>query len=167
MVLKVEPIAAAINSILKIKNQKSETKDKIKIILFSATGKQFTQKIASHLAKTCDRLIMISGHYEGVDERVKKVVYDLGFKIYELSIGPYILTGGELPAMVVIDAVSRHIIGFLGKAESLEERRYGPGVPVYTRPAMFRWRGKKYCVPRVLLSGNHKKIEEWRRKYKK
>ena len=73
------------------------------------------------------------------------------------------MTGGELPALVVVDAVSRHIPGFLGKEESLEEKRHGVGVPVYTRPEIFRWKGKTYLVPEVLLSGDHKKIEGWRR----
>lgn len=84
-----------------------------------------------------------------------------------MSIGPYVLTGGELPAMVVVDAVSRHISGVLGKSESLEEKRFGIGVPVYTRPEVFKWRSKKYIVPKVLLSGDHKEIEEWRMKNKK
>ena len=98
-------------------------------------------------------------------------------EIENLSVGPYVLTGGELPAMVVVDAVSRHISGVLGKDESLEEKRLGPGVPVYPRPEVFsaeggsasggKWRNKKYIVPKVLLSGNHKKIEEWRKKHQK
>jgi len=76
-----------------------------------------------------------------------------------------VLTSGELPAMVVVDTVARHIPGVLGKKESLEEKRFGAGVPAYTRPEVFVWRGKKYRVPKVLLSGDHKKIEEWRRKH--
>lgn len=162
MVLKAEPIIQAISSLkLKIKSEK------LKVILFSAAGKQFDAKTASDFAKKYDCIIMIAGHYEGVDERIKKLIHDLGFKIRELSIGPYVLTGGELPAMVVVDAVSRHISGFLGKAESLEEKRYGVGVPVYTRPEVFTYRNKTYRVPRVLLSGDHKKIEAWRRRFQK
>ncbi len=110
---------------------------------------------------------MIAGHYEGVDERIESIIKDLGFKFQEISIGQYVLTGGELPAMVVIDAISRHIPGVLGKYESLEEKRYGVGVPMYTRPEIFVYpppgrgkHGKKYKVPKVLLSGNHKKIED-------
>lgn len=159
MVLKVDPIARAIDSILRIKKFKSL---KTKIILFSATGKQFDAKMAQDFAKQYDRIIMVAGHYEGVDERIKRVIYDLGFKIYEISVGPYVLTGGELPAMVVVDAVSRHISGFLGKEESLEEKRHGVGVPVYTRPEVFLWKGKKYRVPHILLSGDHQQIERWR-----
>ena len=95
-------------------------------------------------------------------------------KIENLSVGPYVLTGGELPAMVVVDAISRHISGVLGKNESLEEKRFGVGTPVYTRPEVFVYppprrgkKSKKYAVPKVLLSGNHKKIEEWRKKHQK
>jgi len=157
MVLKIEPIVRAISSLkLKIKSEKS------KIIILSASGKQFTQKMARDSAQQYDRIIMIAGHYEGVDTRLGKVLSDTGYTLQEISVGPYVLTGGELPAMVLIDAVSRHIHGFLGKGESLEEKRHGIGVPQYTRPKVFGWCGKKYRVPSVLLSGDHKKIEEWR-----
>ena len=166
MVLKIEPIARAISSILRTKNLELRTK-KTKIILFSASGKQFDAKMARDFAKKYDRIIMIAGHYEGVDERIKSIIHNSKFIIQEVSMGPYVLTGGELPAMTVIDAVSRHIPGFLGKGESLEEKRHGVGVPAYTRPAVFLWKGKKYRVPKVLLTGNHKKIDDWRAKYKK
>lgn len=156
MVFKIEPIMKAIGSI--------KNKSKVKIILFSPAGKQFNNKIAAQLAKNYKHLILICGRYEGIDERVKKVFCASGFKFYELSIGPYVLTGGELPAMVLIDAVSRQIPGVLGKQESLEEKRFGIGAPAYTRPEVIVWKGKKYPVPKVLLSGNHKKIEEWRKK---
>jgi tRNA (guanine37-N1)-methyltransferase len=176
MVLKAEPIIKVIESLLKpkSKSQIPNHKRRIKIILFSAGGKQFTAKTAADFAKKYDRIIMIAGHYEGVDERLKKVVSDfaclpvgMGFRISDLSIGPYVLTGGELPAMVLVDAVSRHIPGFLGKEASLEENRYGIGVPVYTRPEVFVHKKKKYQVPKLLLSGNHAIIEKWRRKYAK
>jgi len=159
MVLKIEPIIRAASS---IKRQASG--EKIKIILFSPAGKQFNNKIAAQLAKNYKHLILICGRYEGIDERVKKVFRGSGFNFHELSIGPYVLTGGELPAMVLIDAVSRQIPGVLGKQESLEEKRFGIGAPAYTRPEVIVWKGKKYPVPKVLLSGNHKKIEEWRKK---
>jgi tRNA (guanine37-N1)-methyltransferase len=155
MVLKVEPLAKALRAIGKNK--------KTKVILFSADGKQFDNGIAADLAKKYNRLILICGHYEGVDERVKKIIKNLGFEFSEISIGPYVLTGGELPAMVLADAVARQIPGVLGKTESLEEKRLGVGVPAYTRPEIFKFRNKKYQVPKVLLSGNHKKIEEWRK----
>jgi len=159
MVMQIQPIIKAIKFIKsKIKNQKS------KVIIFTPGGKQFDNKIAVNLAKNYDNLILICGRYEGIDARIKKVIKDLGLKIKEISIGSYVLTGGELPAMVLIDAVSRQIPGVLGKTESLEEKRHGIGTPVYTRPEVFRWKGKEYKAPKVLLSGNHKKIEMWRRK---
>jgi len=164
MVIQIQPIIKTVEFVKsKIKNQKS----KIKIILFTPAGKQFNNKVAADLAKNYDNLIFICGRYEGVDARVKKVIKDLGFKVEEISIGDYVLTGGELPAMVLIDSVSRQIPGVLGKQESLEEKRYGAGLPTYTRPEIFIYPpagGKKYRVPKILLSGNHKKIEEWREK---
>ena len=167
MVLKIEPLIKAISSILRIQNLEFRIKKKTKIILFTPAGKQFNNKVAADLAKNYDNLIFICGRYEGVDARVKKVIKDLGFKVEEISIGDYVLTGGELPAMVLIDSVSRQIPGVLGKQESLEEKRYGAGLPTYTRPEIFIYPpagGKKYAVPKILLSGNHKKIEEWREK---
>jgi len=165
MVIKIEPLTKAIGSILKSKNKKSNIK--IKVVLFSASGKQFDNKTAARLSKNCDNLILICGRYEGIDERIKKVIRNLKLEISELSIGPYVLTGGELPAMVLIDAVSRQVQGVLGKNESIEEKRLGIGVPVYSRPEVFTFRKNKYQVPKVFLSGNHKEIENWRRKYKK
>lgn len=156
MVLKIEPIVKAVGSILKLKPGKN------KVILFSPSGKQFTQKMAKDWAEKYDNLIMICGRYEGVDERVKKIL-----KTEEVSIGPYILTGGELPAAVIVDSVSRQIHGVLGKEESLEEKRGMSGFPAYTKPEIFEYNGKKYKAPKVLLSGHHKKIEEWREKNSK
>lgn len=155
MVFKIEPLVKAF---LRLRAKPEKTH----VVLFSPAGTQFNQKIAGAWAKNYKRLIMIAGHYEGVDERIKPIVRNLGFAVEEISIGPYVLTGGELAAMVVIDAVGRHIAGVLGKAESLEEKRYGVGVPSYTRPGVFAFRGKKYRVPKVLLSGDHKRIAEWR-----
>jgi len=158
MVLKVEPIYFALEKIKK----EYKTK-KRKIILTDVRGKIFNQKIARELSKE-KQIIIICGHYEGVDERVKKFV-DIS-----LSIGKYILTGGELPAMVIVDAISRHIKGVLKNPLSLEEKRFNKllSVPVYTRPEVFITKeGKKLRVPKVLLSGNHKNIEKWRRKHAK
>ena len=157
MVMKIEPIVKAI---LKIKS-KILNPEKSKIIMFSPAGKQFTQKMAIDWAKKYDDIIMIAGRYEGVDARVKKVL-----KVEEISIGPYILTGGELPAAIVADTVSRQVPGVLGKSESLEEGR-GLGYPLYTKPEIFEHNGKKYSVPKILLSGHHKKIEDWRKKKSK
>jgi tRNA (guanine37-N1)-methyltransferase len=160
MVLKLEPIYKAVKSIKsKVKSQKS------KVILFTPRGKQFNQKMAYQLSKL-DRIIMISGRYEGVDERVAKYIADL-----QLSIGPYDLMGGELPAMVVIETITRLIPGVIGKPEFLKERVFKGGFveyPQYTRPEVFSpKKGVYWKVPKVLLSGNHKKIQEWREKRKK
>jgi tRNA (guanine37-N1)-methyltransferase len=163
MVLKVEPIYKAIKEIRRTKRLSSR---KRKIILFTPRGKKFTQKIAYSLSQL-NQLILICGRYEGVDERVAKYIADL-----ELSIGDYDLMGGELPAMVVIETVARLIPGVLGKPELLRERitkekgfiEYSQ----YTRPEIFEpKKGLKWRVPKVLLSGHHKKIEEWRKKYQK
>jgi len=145
MVMKPEPlIKAVLASKSKIKNQKS------KVILLSPRGKQFNQAMARNLAKNYKNIILICGRYEGIDERVKKIT-----KAEEISIGPYVLTGGELAALAIVD-------GVLGKEESLEEKK--GSYPVYTRPEVLEWQGKRYRAPKVLVSGNHKKIEEWRRK---
>ena len=178
MVLKIEPLAKAIGSILSIKYKVSSIKyKKTLVILFSAGGKQFNQSAAQLMSKKYNRVIMIAGHYEGIDERIKSLIHNTGYLIQELSIGPYVLTGGEIPAMVVVDAVSRQIPGVLGKNESLEEKRHGIGVPMYTRPEIFsaeggsasggEYKNKKYRVPKILLSGDHKKIEEWRKEHRK
>ena len=160
MVITVEPIIKVVSNI-----NRQASKKKIKVILFTPGGKQFDNKIAKQLAEKYDHLILICGRYEGIDARVEKVIKNLIRQPAEkISIGPYVLTGGELPAMVLIDSVSRQIPGVLGKKESLEEKRHGVGAPVYTRPEVFVYKGKKYRVPKILLSGDHKKIEMWRRK---
>ena len=170
MVLKAEPILRAIEWLLKpsiskskflISKQSLNSKLKILIVLFSPAGKQFDQKMSRELAGKYNRIIMIAGHYEGIDARLVPAIRNLKLGIRHLSIGPYVLTGGELPAMVVVDAVSRHIKGVLGKVESLEEKRHGIGLPVYTRPEIFKWRGKSYRAPKMLLSGNHAGIQNW------
>ncbi|MEK7593791.1 MAG: tRNA (guanosine(37)-N1)-methyltransferase TrmD [Patescibacteria group bacterium] len=150
MVMYAEPILRAVEK-LKIKSEK------LKIIILSPAGKKFTNKEASLLAKRRGDIVLISGRYEGIDARVKKIL-----KAEEYSIGEYVLTGGELPAMVVIDAVARQIKGVLGKFESVEENRLSSS-EVYTRPEILKYKGKKYRVPKVLLSGHRKKIEEWRK----
>lgn len=158
MVLKIEPLVKAIQSLrLKVKGQR------LKVILFTPSGKQFDNKMAAKFAKNYKNLILICGRYEGIDERIYKVLKAKSYNLEAISMGPYVLTGGELPAMVLIDAVSRQIPEVLGKEESIEEKRLGVGVPVYTRPEVFRYKNKKYAVPKILLSGNHKKIEEWKR----
>jgi len=158
MVLKIEPIFKAVQSLKSKRGRKS----KIRIILFSLRGKKFNQKIARRLNKY-NELILICGRYEGIDERTAKHIAD-----EEISIGDYVLSGGELPALVLIETVSRQIKGVLGKKESLEEIK--GSYPTYTRPEKFIPVIKKkkmtaWRVPRVLLSGNHKKIEKWRQVY--
>ncbi len=133
----------------------------IKVIIFSPSGKKFTTEYAKAIPKKYTDIIMISGRYEGIDARVKKIL-----KAEEVSIGDYVLTGGELPAMVMIDSISRQIKGVLGKYESLEEERVSSG-EFYTRPEVIEYKGKKHKVPKVLLSGHAAKIEEWKNKKKK
>ncbi len=130
---------------------------KVPVIITSAAGKQFTNADAKNFAKKHQQLIIIAGHYEGIDARVTKAL-----KAKEYSVGPYILTGGEVPAMVIIDSIARQKKGVLGKFESLEEGRVS-SPEVYTRPEVLSYKGKKYRVPKVLLSGNHAKINEWKK----
>lgn len=163
MVLKAEPIIKAVETIRK----SISLNKRVKTILFSAKGKLFNQSLARRWAKY-DQLIMICGRYEGVDERVRKIL-----RADEISIGPYVLTDGELPAMVVISAVTRLLPGAI-KPESLEDESFHSLVrkqlrdeeeteyPHYTRPAVIEYQGKKYRVPAVLLSGNHQEIQRWR-----
>lgn len=163
MVLKFEPIAKALN---KLKVQSAKRKVKPRVILFSPRGKKFTQKMATNWAKQ-DQLIFICGRYEAIDERVAK---NLATDV--VSIGDYVLMGGELPALVVIESVARLLPGAVGNSESLiGERITKTGgfveYPQYTRPDVVEINGKKARVPKVLLSGNHKKIDEWRAKYSK
>ena len=126
-------------------------------IFFSTDGKLFDEAMAKKLSKKKD-ILFICGHYEGVDARVQKIL-----KAKKVSIGPYVLTGGELPAATLIDAISRFVPGVLGKAESLEASRVS-SPDVYTRPEVLEWKKKKYRVPKVLLSGHHAKIEEWKKR---
>ena len=155
MVIAVQPVWDAVK---KIKNTARKTlkKRKTRVILFSTRGKHLDAAVARRLAKY-DDLILICGRYEGVDERVAQHIAD-----EEISIGDYVLSGGEIPALALMETVSRQIPGFLGKEESLEE--INGSFPTYTRPETFvPAKGKKWNVPPVLLSGDHKKIAEWRR----
>jgi len=148
MVMKPELIFDALGSIKK-------TGKRTRTILLSPSGRTFDQEAAKELAK-CEHLIFICGHYEGVDERVKDAIDE------EISVGDYVLTGGELAAMAVIDALSRFIPGVLGDSASSEEDSFSGGLleyPQYTKPGSYR--DKK--VPDVLMSGNHKNIAGWRR----
>lgn len=161
MVLKVEPVYWAVSTL--ISKQKGK---KTKIILFTPRGKKFNQKMAYQFSKL-NQIIMICGRYEGVDERVAKHIADM-----ELSIGDYVLMGGELAAMVVTETVGRLVPGVLAKEQLLDERvtveRGFIEYAQYTRPETFEpTSGKKWKVPQVLLSGDHKKIEKWRKKHGK
>ena len=146
MLMSVQPLYDAIKSV---------KKENSKIIFPSPRGKVFNQKIAKDLSQF-DHLIFVCGHYEGVDERIFEL-----FDIEEISIGDYVLTGGELPSMVIIDTLSRFINGVIS-SESLENESFSNGLleyPQYTRPAEFM--GLK--VPEVLLSGNHQEVDKWRK----
>ncbi len=157
MVMKVEPIYEAVKSLKsEVRNLKSETNLKTRVILFSAKGKKYTQSDAVRLSQY-DNLILICGRYEGIDERVAENIAD-----EEISIGDYVLTGGEIPAMVVVDSISRLIPGVLGNEESPRDESHSKDgyleYPQYTRPEVFNdWK-----VPEVLLSGDHERIKKWR-----
>ncbi|MCF8116615.1 MAG: tRNA (guanosine(37)-N1)-methyltransferase TrmD [Desulfarculaceae bacterium] len=149
MVMKVEPVVAALESL--------PGKPRPRIVLLSPTGTPFTQAVAQELAGL-ERLVLICGRYEGVDERVRKLAVD-----QEISLGDFVLSGGELPALAVVDAVSRLIPGVLGGSDSAAADSFSDGLlehPHYTRPPEYRGLG----VPEVLLSGNHAAIARWRRK---
>lgn len=155
MVMKIEPIYESVKLIKsKVKGQK-----KTRIILFSAKGKKYTQEDAKRL-KNYDNLILICGRYEGVDERVAEHIAD-----EEISIGDYVLTGGEIPAMVVVDSVSRLLPGVLGNPQSLDEESFNISsqikkeYPQYTKPEEFN----NWKIPEVLKGGNHAEIEKWRK----
>ncbi len=150
MVMKPEPIFAAVEAV------KGTGESNARVVLMSPQGRTFSQKIAKELAQI-PHLIVICGHYEGIDERVREHLVD-----DEISIGDFILTGGELPAMVVVDSVVRLLEGALGSPESAEDESFSAGLleyPQYTRPACFR----DWDVPEVLLSGHHGEIGKWRR----
>lgn len=155
MVLKIEPLVACLESVLA---ESEIPRDKTRVIVTSAKGSVLTQQMAQELCTRYERIVLICGRYEGIDERFIENFCD-----EEVSIGNYVLTGGELAALVVVDSVSRLVPGVLGNAESaLTESHTTEGVlehPQYTKPENFRG----YTVPSVLLSGHHKNITDWRR----
>lgn len=161
MVLKVEPIHRCLQKVTRAKREKR------KIVLLTPQGKTFDQPMARRLAKL-DQIVLVCGRYEGFDERVRGLVDE------QVSIGDYVLTGGELPAMTIVDAVTRLVPGVVGQEASLTEETFARKgyveYPQYTRPEGFKYksRGRKVeivKVPEVLLSGDHKKIREWRDKH--
>jgi tRNA (guanine37-N1)-methyltransferase len=165
MVMRAEPILSAV---AKAMADKKGNKGKILVINFIPNAEKFTTSLAKKFSKKYTDIILICGRYEGIDARVDKIL-----KTKRISIGDYVVTGGEIPAMVLIDCVSRQIEGVLGNYDSREEERVSSS-EVYTRPEVFKYPSshkaskgqvkiKIYRVPKVLLSGNHKKIEEWRK----
>ncbi len=170
MVLMAEPILRAVD---RIAGRRSVRKRKI--IIFSAKGKQFNQKMAYDWSKKLDQLILICGRYEGIDERVARAL-----AADEVSVGPYVLTDGEIPAMTVISATSRLIPGVINLESLTEESHWNlllkeekstPSsesleYPHYTRPETLAYGGKKYRVPKILLSGNHAEITKWRKNHR-
>lgn len=159
MVMMCEPIVQTIEYITEMGRKKGL--DHPHRIYFSPRGKRLTQTKVEQVAKKHEWLILLCGHYEGIDQRI----IDGGWIDEEMSIGDYVLTGGELPAMVLIDAVARHIPGVLGKDESAQDESFSKSLnrkreyPHYTRPEVFR----DMKVPDTLLSGNHKEIDKWRK----
>ena len=157
MVMKAEPVFRAVEA-LRRQYGESEAGTSLRLLLPSPQGRPFTQRLAEEFRDERRRLVFVCGHYEGIDERVR-----LGLEPEEISIGDYVLTGGELPALVMIDAAVRLIPGVLGDPESAERESFAESLldyPHYTRPAEFRG----LPVPEVLLSGNHEAIRLWRRK---
>ncbi len=152
MVIQALPVVKAIAKAV----GKKSPKKRFKIVFLSPSGTQFTNEYAKTTVKKYTDIVIVSGRYEGIDARVKKM-----FKMEDVSVGPFVLTGGELPAMVMIDCIARQVQGVLGDIASLEETRVA-SPDVYTRPEVLEYKGKKYRVPKILLSGNHAKIDEWR-----
>lgn len=157
MLLMVEPFYKTLK---KIKRKK-----KSKIIMLDPAGKTFDQKMANHYAKNLDQIILLCGRYEGFDERIYKLVDE------RVSVGDYVLAGGEIPAMVITEAVTRLLPGVLGdETSTIDETFSDPDYveyPQYTRPEVFMAGDKKWRVPKILLSGDHKKITAWRKAHQK
>lgn len=154
MVMMAEPIIKAVEQITKKISKKK--KSKVLVINFVPSAEKFTTKAAKNISKKYTDVIMICGRYEGIDARVDKIL-----KTKKFSIGDYVLTGGEIPAMALIDSISRQVEGVLGNFDSREEERTSSS-EVYTRPEILIHNKKRHRVPKVLLSGHQKKIEEWK-----
>ncbi|HAE36358.1 MAG: tRNA (guanine-N(1)-)-methyltransferase [Candidatus Nomurabacteria bacterium GW2011_GWF2_35_66] len=173
MVMMAEPVIKAVESVLKkitnyqllitknnSKSQKPKAKSSILIINFIPSAEKFTTSVAKSISKKYTDVILICGRYEGIDARVDKIL-----RTKKYSIGDYVLTGGEIPAMILIDCISRQVDGVLGNFDSREEERVSSS-EIYTRPEILIHKGKKHKVPKVLLSGNHKDIESWKNRLK-
>ena len=156
MVMRAEPLIKCVEKIVKKIHKKAKVK--ILTINFVPSAEKFTTTVAKNISKKYTDVIMICGRYEGIDARIDKIL-----KTKQYSIGDYVLTGGELPAMVLVDSISRQIEGVLGNFDSREEERVSTS-EVYTRPEVLVHNKKKYKVPKVLLSGDHKLIDEWKKR---
>ena len=154
MVMSALPVVRAVQEAIKGKRRPL-------IVWFSPSAKQFTNKSADALAKYSD-IVLVCGRYEGIDERAVKILKTLA-PVKKFAVGEATLTGGEVPALVIVDAVTRRLPGVLGKDASVEERRVASSA-VYTRPEVIKWKGKRHVVPKVLRTGHHKNIDEWRMK---
>jgi tRNA (guanine37-N1)-methyltransferase len=150
MVMKAEPVLKAWDKAV------GRKAGKVKTLIMSPRGVKFDQTMAKELAEKYENVVLISGRYEGIDARVKEIS-----KAEEVSVGDYVLTGGELPVLTIIDAVSRELPGVLGTHESLEDQRVSSG-EMYTRPEVLEYKKKKYQVPPVFISGDHKAIDKRR-----
>lgn len=155
MVMTALPVVGAIKKAL------ARRKGKIAVVWFEPFAKEFDNTEADKLLKY-DDVVLVCGRYEGIDERAKKIAKSMG-KLHTYSVGKAVYTGGEVPAMAIVDAVTRRIPGVLGKDESVEERRVASRA-TYTRPESIEWGGKKLRVPKVLQKGNHAEIDKWRSK---
>jgi tRNA (guanine37-N1)-methyltransferase len=162
MLMKIEPLYQALQSLQKI--NKNINPKKRKIVLLSASGQTWNQCLAKKYSKL-EEITFICGRYEGVDARIRKFIDE------EISVGDYVLTGGELPALTIIDSITRLLPGVLGNtASAVEESHSQVGLleyPQYTRPEVFTVKNKKYPVPKILLSGDHKKIKDWQQQQQK
>lgn len=158
MVMMALPVVKAVEKSLKARSKNYGLRKSI-IIWFNPAGKQFTNKDADAFAKY-DDVVLVCGRYEGIDERAKKILKTLA-PIKEFAVGEAVYTGGEVPALAIVDAVTRRLPGVLGKDASIEERRIASSA-VYTRPETILYKEKKYKVPKVLQTGNHVEIDKWR-----
>lgn len=159
MVMMALPVVKAVAKALG--GETPKLKGKKVVVWFSPSGKQFTNADADKLAKYTD-VVLVCGRYEGIDERAKKIVKTLA-PVKEFAVGEAVYTGGEVPALAIVDAVTRRLPGVLGKDASVEERRIASST-VYTRPETILYKKKNYKVPAVLRTGHHAKMDEWRSK---
>ncbi len=161
MVMSAMPVIKAVQAGLTPRSHRGGAKHKKQVIIwFSPSAKQFTNKDADKLAKY-DDVVLVCGRYEGIDERAKKILKTLA-PVKEFAVGEAVYTGGEVPALAIVDAVTRRLPGVLGKDASVEERRIASSV-VYTRPETISYKNKKYKVPKILQTGHHAKIDAWRK----